>query len=94
MEDQPGSRSRRLLLVRPSETGRPLVGTRTLMEKVERGKEDEFRILDGGQVELEDILSTEDPWVKKSRGMTQVLTNPSKCFSPILLLHLTFLETR
>lgn len=52
------------------------------MEKVERGKEDEFRILDGGQVELEHILSTEDPWVKKSRGMTQVLTNPSDFFPP------------
>lgn len=93
MEDEPRSRSRGLLVVRPSETECPLVGTRTLVEKVERGKEDEFGILDGGQVELEHILSTEDPWVKKSRGMTQVLTNPSDFF-PILLLHLMFVETR
>lgn len=65
MEDEPRSGRRSLLVARPSETGRPLVGTRTLVEEVERGKEDEFGILDGGEVELEDVLSTEEPWVRE-----------------------------
>lgn len=38
---------------------------RPLVEEVKSGKEDELRILDGGQVELEHILSMNDPWVEE-----------------------------
>lgn len=67
MKDEPRSGRRRLLVARPSETGRPLVVARPLVEEVKRGREDDFGILDGGQVELERILSTEDPWVKETQ---------------------------
>lgn len=51
------------------------------MEEVKRGKEDELRVLDGGQVELEHILSMEGPWVEeKQRNNTA--SDKSEPFSP------------
>lgn len=67
MKHEPRSTGGRLLVARPSETGRPLVVARPLVEEVKRGKEDELGILDGGQVELEHVLSTKDPWVKEEQ---------------------------
>lgn len=40
---------------------------RPLVEEVKRGEEDQLGILDGGQVELEHVVSTKDPWVKEEQ---------------------------
>lgn len=44
-------------VARPSETPRPLLVALPLVEEVERRREDELRVLDGGQVELEHFFA-------------------------------------
>lgn len=49
-------------MARTSETPRSLVVAGPLVEEMKRGEEDELRLLDGGQVELEHIFAVQDSW--------------------------------
>lgn len=60
----------------PSETPHSLSVPRSLVEEVKRGKENELRVWDGGQVEQEDIFALRDIWdsFKTSHGVSVPLT--------------------
>ncbi len=71
-------------MARPSETPRSLVVAGSLVEEMKRGEEDELRLLDGGQVELEHIFAVQDSWGiwkeigKRLRRLTETSSSTSE----------------
>lgn len=81
-------------VARPSETPQSLVLAGALVEVMKRGGEDELRILDGRQVELEHVFAVHDSWGKDIRGRMIRLSRKTKfvmfkglrktaCFHPV-----------
>lgn len=54
-----------MLLTRSAETPRPLVVSRSLVQEVEGGGEDQLGFLDAGQVELEHVFAMQDPFERE-----------------------------
>lgn len=57
-----------VLLARAPETPRLLVVSRSLAQEVEGGGEDQLRVLDAGQVELEHVSAAQDSFERERKG--------------------------
>lgn len=94
MDDQPRRQMIGMLLVRPSETPQPLMVAWPLVEEMKRSREDELGFLDCGQVEHEDIFSTQDSWVKQIWKKSLVDISENLPFPPPSILYLVSVAAR
>lgn len=71
-----------MLLKRSSETPQPLVVSRSLVQEVKGGGEDELRLLDAGQVELEHIFAVKDSF----EGTRDKLEFSNRLYHPLSVI--------